>query len=529
MFARSRHLRRNVSSTAFAVIAARLIAAPVLTISFVAGFVVPSGFGLAAETAEALPAEKTSWHGFDRYDFVMDEQTLAITPSKALDGEGEGISQPKKGERRCVLVVPNAAAAGNPWSWRGCYWNHEPQTEVELLKHGFCVAYISANAVLKPGKEWDAWYDYLTTKRGLSPKPAFIGMSRGGQYEYLWATTHPDKVSCIYADNPAVDRESLGRLGELAANDVPLFHVCGSLDPLYPDCSAAIEGIYQKFGGRISVMIKEGFGHHPHSLRDPKPIVDFILTSVGEKPAPAPDYLGTKVRRTAFYSTKDTYENFPDDGADITYRGPYFAGCYDRYQFSIPSVDPFITVIAPKTAAAGMPWVYRAGYVKRDAQVDLALLAKGFHIVCGPVPYNSDGPQLEQWNAVHRYLVEHGFAAKPAMEGSDAAAGEVYAWAVANPDKVSCIYAENAILRSHISKQPLVDQLEPLAKAGVPIFHVCGSLDPWLKENTRALEKRYRELGGKITVVVEEGQGHAPLVVKDPQAAVDFIVSAAAR
>ena len=42
-------------------------------------------------------------------------------------------------------------------------------------------------------------------------------------------------------------------------------------------------------------------------------------------------------------------------------------------------------VIAPSTAAAGMPWVYRAGFVFRDAKVDQELLAKGFHIVTGPV------------------------------------------------------------------------------------------------------------------------------------------------
>ena len=50
------------------------------------------------------------------------------------------------------------------------------QREVELLRRGFHIAYISANATLKPGKEWDAWYAYLTEKHGLSKKPAFIGM-----------------------------------------------------------------------------------------------------------------------------------------------------------------------------------------------------------------------------------------------------------------------------------------------------------------------------------------------------------------
>ena len=209
----------------------------------------------------------------------MDEETLAIAPFKAPEGEKFAVRDPAKGQRRCVVVAPNEAAAGNPWSWRGCYWDHEPQTEVELLKRGFHIAYISANATLKPGREWDAWYAFLTEKHALARKPAFIGMSRGGEYAYTWAAGHPDKVSCIYADNTGGNRELLMKIGGLAENNVPLLHVNGSIDPLLGKNSAAIESIYQSLGGRVSVMIKDGAGHHPHSLRDPTPIADFIVQS----------------------------------------------------------------------------------------------------------------------------------------------------------------------------------------------------------------------------------------------------------
>src|SRR4051812_11961426 len=67
-----------------------------------------------------------------------------------------------------------------------------------------------------------------------------------------------------------------------------------------------------------------------------------------------------------------------------------------------------------------------------------------------------------------------------------------HAWAVENPDKVSCVYAENPILRSHMTKAQPLDRLDALAKAGVPVPHVCGSLDPWLDSQTRILERRYR-------------------------------------
>ena len=138
-----------------------------------------------------------------------------------------------------------------------------------------------------------------------------------------------------------------------------------------------------------------------------------------------------------------------------------------------------------------------------------------------------DGPVLQQWNAVYKHLTDHGLSQKPVMEGDGGAAGEAYAWAVENPDKVSCIYGENPVLRSNMSKSPPLDNLAALAKAGVPLLHVCGSRDPWFNEQTRVVEKRYKELGGQITVIVKEGDGHYPLAPKDPKPVVDFITERA--
>jgi pimeloyl-ACP methyl ester carboxylesterase len=482
-----------------------------------------AGSVYGADSPLSFAGEKTAWHGFDRYDFVMDDATLSLTPIKAAEDEKDGIKHTVTGQHRCVVVVPKAAAPGNPWSWRGCYWDHQSQSEVELLKRGFCVAYIEAGASLRPGKQWDAWYAFLTEKHGLSRKPAFVGMSRGGEFAFTWATANPDKVSCIYADNPGSNPEVFRKLGDLALNDVPLLLVCGSIDPLLGRNALAFESMYQQFGGRVSLMIKEGGGHHPHSLRDPKPIVDFVVRSVQAGSNVPPPFAGGRSTRISYYSIRSSYLNFPTEGTYITCRGPEFTECYDRYMFDLAGVEGATTVVVPKTNAPGTPWVFRADFVGRDAVVDLALLAKGFHIVIGPVPYNADGPIQLHWDAVYRHLTDHGFSRKPVMEGDGQAAGEAYAWAIENPDKVSCIYAENPILRSNLSKKPPLDNLAPLAKAGVPLLHVCGSLDPSLADQTRVAEKRYRELGGQITVILKEGEGHYPLAPKDPQSVVDFI------
>jgi len=98
-------------------------------------------------------AKKTAWHdGFDRYDFVMDEATLAITPFKAPDGEKFG--RPRSGQGPATLHRRRSQKNRRrpAMSWQGCYWDHQPQAEVELLRRGFHIAYISANATLKPAR-----------------------------------------------------------------------------------------------------------------------------------------------------------------------------------------------------------------------------------------------------------------------------------------------------------------------------------------------------------------------------------------
>ena len=480
----------------------------------------------AAQDYKPFEGAKSTWHeGFDRYDYVMNAETLEIQPFERPTDEKFGIKDPPRGKRRCVVVVPRKAAVGNPWSWQGCYWDHQPQTEVELLKRGFHVAYISANAGLRPDKTWDAWYTFLTEKHGLSKKPAFVGMSRGGEYAYTWATANPTKVSCIYADNPGVNSDVLKKLGDLAAADVPVLHVCGSIDPLLGRVSSVIENIYVQFGGRISVMIKEGAGHHPHSLRDAKPIADFISQQVQPAGTNPPPYLSGRITRSSIYGRQNIYRYAASEGIYITCRGPWFSPSFDRYSFGIAGVEGSIGVIVPKTIAAGKPWVFRADHVSADATIDLALLEHGFHIVTGPVPYNADGPSLKSWNAVYDLLTKHEFSKKPVLKGAGGAAGEAYAWAIANPDKVSCIYGENPVLRCTMTKAQPLENLAALAKARIPVLHVCGGLDPMLASQTREAEKRYKELGGMMSVIVQEGKGHYPTAPEDPKIVIDFILA----
>ncbi len=243
--------------------------------------------------ASPFPGTKSQWNGFDRYDFTL-----------------EG--------RSCIAVVPKRAAEGRPWIWRARFFGHEPQTDLALLDRGFHLVYMDVAGLFGNDKAvalWNAFYKVLTEKHGLARKAVLEGMSRGGLYVYNWAAANPDKVACIYADAPVCDVRSwpggkgrgkgspadwarcleafglseetakdfrgnpIDRLGPLAKAGVPLLHVCGDADDVVPieENTGVLEKRYKELGGPIEVIVKKGVGHHPHSLKDPKPIVDFIL------------------------------------------------------------------------------------------------------------------------------------------------------------------------------------------------------------------------------------------------------------
>ena len=248
---------------------------------------------MASEDSNApFPGRHTKFHGFDQYSFHL-----------------EG--------RRCTVVVPETVADGKPWVWRAQFWGHQPQLDVALLKRGYHVVHaVCGNALGSPDamKHWDALYEYLRFEHLFADRAVLEGMSRGGLYVFNWAARHPDKVACIYADNPVCDFKSwpggkgvgkgspndwrqclklyglteeealayagnpIDNLKPLAEAGIPLIHVVGDADVVVPvaENTAIIEKRYKELGGTIEVIHKPT-GHHPHCLEDPKPLVDFIL------------------------------------------------------------------------------------------------------------------------------------------------------------------------------------------------------------------------------------------------------------
>lgn len=278
--------------------------------------------------------------------------------------------------RDCKVVAPYTSAPGNPWIWRARFFGNQPQTEIALLERGFAVAYCDV-AELYGNKEcisiWNKFYNYVHNDLGLNKKTALEGFSRGGAYIYDWASVNPDKVACVYADAPVLDFKSwpgrkgkseskgspedweifkkdygfasdaqamafkgnpLDKVKEIVAGHYPMLHVVGDADDIVPPAenTALFEKAVKKLGGNIQVIHKPGINHHPHSLPNPEPIVNFILRATGHfvnlvtVPAPGAEYRSVAagwVANTTWYDQAENIQHTLDSlgKVDILFLG----------------------------------------------------------------------------------------------------------------------------------------------------------------------------------------------------------------
>lgn len=184
----------------------------------------------------------------------------------------------------------------------------------ELLKLGYIMVHIHIRG-LCGGPEaveiMKRFYDFLL-QRGFARKAAMIGMSLGGLYSLRYAATYPESVACIYADAPACDlyyRHRLQRADTaeiclaygvreeessaliehklsplcnyrpIVKGNIPILLILGGADTVVPPelNGRLFAERFREAGGNILVNERMSWGHHPHGLDDPTPIVQFIL------------------------------------------------------------------------------------------------------------------------------------------------------------------------------------------------------------------------------------------------------------
>lgn len=254
------------------------------------GIAILPAFMMAADDGGV---KQSQWNGYEKLDFIVDG-------------------------RKCLLVVPKVPAQGKPWAWRTEFFGHEPQGDIALMGKGFHIAYMDVQNMYGAPvglDHMDKFYAHLTKEYGLSAKTVPEGFSRGGLFAMNWAARNPDKVAALYIDAPVCDFKSwpggkgkgkgskgdwerclgvyglteeqalayklnpVDNLEPLARAKVPILSVCGETDGVVPigENSRIVKERYDKLGGQMTLIAKPFCDHHPHSMKDPAKIVNFIL------------------------------------------------------------------------------------------------------------------------------------------------------------------------------------------------------------------------------------------------------------
>lgn len=232
-----------------------------------------------------------------------------------------------------------------------------------------------------------------------------------------------------------------------------------------------------------------------------------------------------------------------------------------RYDFELYGKRAHVVI--PHSPSKGLPWVWRARFLGWHTEMDSLLLSEGFHVAYINTNNQYGSPKaIQAWDKFYKYLISrHRFSPKVSLEGVSRGGLFIYAWAKKHPTKVICIYAEAPVCDfkswtggfgtgmgseadwNRLKKEygftsdeeardyedNLVDNLEKLARAKVPLLHMIGLNDQVVspEENTLKLVDRYLKLGGPATVIPctigqQKSYGHH-FPIETPRLAADFI------
>jgi pimeloyl-ACP methyl ester carboxylesterase len=236
---------------------------------------------------------------------------------------------------------------------------------------------------------------------------------------------------------------------------------------------------------------------------------------------------------------------------------------HERHVFSVAGKKAWVVVPAQPAAGRLWTWVteFPDAFFPRTGVPQLLKEHGIYHAHVSDFNRLGCDEQLKVMDAFYDLMVQKGFAKKPVMIGLSRGGFMAYRWAAAHPDRVAGIYGDAPVcdLKSwpggfgkgkgskgdwekakslygwksdeegKAFQGNAVDDgpLGILAKHKVPLYHVVGDTDDVVPvaENTGIVERKYKQLGGEITVM-HHAAGHHPHGLDDPAPTVAFIVKA---
>jgi predicted esterase len=184
-------------------------------------------------------------------------------------------------------------------------------------------------------------------------------------------------------------------------------------------------------------------------------------------------------------------------------------------------------------------------------------LAAGFHIAgvdVGPSCASPSAAKVCQ-EFYERLVADYGLSKKARIMGQSHGGLIAYGWAFRNPECVERIagicpatdfrswptlynvvnFPEKGLdygltleeLTRRAAEFNPIDNLAPLAKAGVRILHIHGDKDELvpMSANSTILANRYREFGGKAEIVVIAGLGHGGQELYQSKPLIEFLLA----
>lgn len=245
------------------------------------------------KTVQDLDISKSEWKGYERWDFLLNGYET-------------------------VLVIPKKPIEGNRWIWRAEFLGAFDQADMAMVEKGWYLAYYGiSNKYGSPNSVelMNEFYECMTDIVKLNKKTVIFGFSRGGLYTFNYAAAYPKNISALYLDAPVLDIRSwpggmgkakraeqewqeclkeysiteeqakqfnenpLDKIKQVSDEKIPIIIVAGGADEVVPfdENSKILASEYRKTGNKFELITKPECGHHPHSLDDVTPIVDFIL------------------------------------------------------------------------------------------------------------------------------------------------------------------------------------------------------------------------------------------------------------
>ncbi len=241
----------------------------------------------AAFAQDALNAGEEKSEGQD------EEIKSLILPGESfrVDGHAAFILWPEPENRKTpqpwVFYAPTLPAYPD---------SHEKWMHERFLQAGVAVAGIDVGEGYgnpDANKVFDAFYQFVTTQKGLSNTPCLLGRSRGGLWVTSWACDHPERFSGLAGIYPVFDFKTypglanaapaymltadqlearsaelnpVSRMSVLAKAKLPVFIIHGDQDTVVPlkENSSAFVETYKAAGASdvIQLVVAEGQGHN---------------------------------------------------------------------------------------------------------------------------------------------------------------------------------------------------------------------------------------------------------------------------